>query len=107
VNHGCPEVGAARLADQLGSAILERFNPALWVENHQDQEAAFDCRAIPHLPGLVALNKCTAIENVRCLRQVNALYPCGIDNIDRESSQAWSPDIVPVGSMAVVRMPEN
>src|SRR5438552_7839565 len=30
------------------------------------------------------------------LGQPNALDPCGIDNIDRESSQAWSPDIVPV-----------
>jgi hypothetical protein len=33
----------------------------------------------------------------RLLGQPNALDPCGIDNIDWESSQERCPDIVPVG----------
>ena len=87
VNHGCPKVRTARLADQLRSAVLECFNPALWAKRHQDRKVAFDCRAIKHLPGLRALNKCTGIENVRCFGEPNTLDPCGIDNIDREPSQ--------------------
>ena len=45
----------------------------------------------------LVLNEGARIENACCLRQPNALDPCGIDNIHWESSQAWSPDIVPVG----------
>ena len=35
-------------------------------------------------------------KNVSSLGQPTPIDICGIDNIDRESSQAWSPDIVPV-----------
>ena len=67
------------------------------MEHNQDREVAVDRRAISHLPGLLALNECARIENVRRVGQPGALDPCGVDNIDWESSQAWSPDIVPVG----------
>ena len=67
------------------------------MELNQDREVAIDLRAVSHLPGLRAIYKCARIENVRCLGQPNPLDPCGVDNVDRESSRTRSPDIVPVG----------
>jgi hypothetical protein len=67
------------------------------MELDQDREVAVDRRAVSHLPGLRSIYKCARIENVRCLGQLNPLDPCGIDNIDRESSQAWSQYMVTVG----------
>ena len=66
-------------------------------EHNPDPEVAVDRGAKSHLPGLRAVYKCARIENILCLGQPSPLDPCGIDNIDRESSQASSPDIVPVG----------
>jgi len=67
------------------------------MEDNQDGEVTVYGRAISHLSGSFVLSERARIENIRCLGQPNTLDPCGVDNIDGESSQAWSPDIVPVG----------
>jgi hypothetical protein len=64
--HGI-QSGPDCLADQFCSAVFESLIPALSMEHNQDGKVAVDRRAIPHLPGLLALNKCTGIENVGCL----------------------------------------
>ena len=67
------------------------------MEHNQNRKVAVDRRAISHLPGPFVLNERARIENVGRVRQPGTLDPRGIDNVDRESSQAWIPDIVPVG----------
>jgi hypothetical protein len=67
------------------------------MEDYDHREVTLEGRAISHLLASLVLNERARIKNVSWLGQPTALDPCGIDNIDRESSQAWSPDIVPVG----------
>lgn len=77
--------------------VLESLNPALPMEDYKEREVTLDARAIPHLPGAFVFDERSGIENVGSVRPSSALNPCAVDNIDRESSQAPSPDIVPVG----------
>src|ERR1700730_14765452 len=66
------------------------------MEDHEDREVTIDARAIPHLPGAFVLDERSGIENVSHVRQPSTLDPRGIDNVDRESSQPWSINAVPM-----------
>src|ERR1700730_11320492 len=70
--------------------------PAVSMEDHEDRKVTLDDRVIPHLPGAFVFDERSGIENVGSVPQPTTLDPRGIDNVDRESSQTWSIDAVPV-----------
>ena len=68
------------------------------MEDHEDKEVTLDGREIAHLPGVFVFYERSGIENVGRIRPPSTLDPGGIDNVDRESSQTPSIDIVPMRS---------
>ena len=90
----------AYIGEQPGRMIIA-FSPAAKIESYFEETSKPGAK--PNDPkryeahGMKLLGPPSWGRCAPRLRMPDALAPCGIDNIDQESRQAWSPDIVPVG----------